>query len=184
MNNKTAVVIFADGFETMEALIPVDILRRLNVSTIIAGLDKLEIVSAQGVKIYADAVLNATMNLPDVIVIPGGMPGAENIGSSVVAENFVRAQNERNGLIAAICAAPVKALARWNLLSNKRATCFSSCVADFPTSVKHVDEAVVVDGNIITSQGAGTTFAFAYKIGEILFDAPTINDLQKRMMYK
>jgi len=180
---KTALVVLADGFETLEALTPVDVLRRAGVQVTTAGLKAREVVSAQKVPVQADTVLAENLPAADVIILPGGLPGSTNLGASAMLEKMVKAQLQRGGMVAAICAAPAKTLAKWGILSGRRATCYPGCECEFPADAHYCTEKVVVDGTIITSQGPATAFPFAYKLVELLLDAPTANNLQGQMLY-
>ncbi|MFA5878578.1 MAG: DJ-1 family glyoxalase III [Candidatus Margulisiibacteriota bacterium] len=156
-----ALIILADGFEELEAIGVIDILRRAQVQVIIAGLDKLLISSARKIRIETDIELAQIGNeLFDVIVLPGGEPGASNLNNSALVRNILINQNNKSGLIGAICAAP-KIIDSLGILAGKKATSYpgvklNSCI--------YSEDRVVVDKNIITSRGPGTTMEFSYEI--------------------
>lgn len=180
---KTALVALAEGFETIEALTPVDVLRRLGAKVTVAGLGGLEVTSAHKVTVKADAVLSASLAPVDAIILPGGLPGAEHLGASALLREMVAAQAARGGIVAAICAAPAKTLAKWGLLSGRTATCYPGCETEFPADVKYSRDAVVVDGCFVTSRGPATALPFAYRIAELLFGDAAAADLRRKMLY-
>ena len=180
---KTALVVLAEGFETIEALTPVDVLRRLGVKVTVAGLGGLEITSAHKVTVKADALLAPALAPVDAIVLPGGLPGAVHFGESALLQEMATAQLARGGIVAAICAAPAKTLARWGLLSGKTATCYPGCEAEFPADARYVEAPVVVDGPVVTSRGPATALPFAYRLAGLLLGDAAVADLQRKMLY-
>ncbi len=160
---KKVAVLFAYGFEEVEAVTPVDFLRRAGIEVITAGIGSREITGAHGIKILTDTGID---NLPedlDGIIIPGGMPGSVNVANSEKAVSLIKTLYDRNRLVAAICAAPAEVLSKIGILDAKKATCYPGCEAAF-TSTVYINKRVVVDGNIITSQAPGTAAEFAVEI--------------------
>ncbi|MCD6476814.1 MAG: DJ-1/PfpI family protein [Candidatus Aenigmarchaeota archaeon] len=159
---KVMVPIF-EGFEEIEAFTIIDVLRRAGINVEIVGLGGMIIQSGQGVKVYADKRFIDIDDKYDAIVIPGG-PGYRNLILNQSFLSFLEKFGKQGKLIGAICAAPL-ALAKVNLLMDKRATCYPGLEKnlDMPR-----DDPVVVDGNIVTSQGPGTALKFALKLVEIL----------------
>jgi 4-methyl-5(b-hydroxyethyl)-thiazole monophosphate biosynthesis len=169
--SKKALVFLADGFEEVEAVTPIDYLRRagIEVTTASAGGSRT-VTGAHGLPVVADSLIT---ELPegaawDVLVCPGGMPGASNIAASAPACALLKAQAAAGRLIAAICAAPAVVLSPLGILRGRRFTCY-------PGMEKGAGDAqwsagrVVTDGNIITSRGAGTAGEFARAvIGAVL----------------
>ncbi len=180
---KKALIVLADGFEEVEALVPADILRRAEVDVTIAGLGKDLVTSSHGVKIKTDMILADYDSLPDAIIFPGGMPGAENLASSPEVKNFILKMNSKGKLIAAICAAPALVLAPTGVLSGRKATCYPGTEKNFSTDIKFTKEKVVQDANIITSQGPGTTFAFGLKIAENLIGKTKADMVADHMLF-
>ena len=157
------VVFLADGFEECEGLIVADILRRAGIKVIMASImGRRDVISSRNILIHADCLAeNVNYNSAKFIVLPGGRKGTENLSNNIIVkEQCIRFAKQKH--IAAICAAPT-ILADLGLLSGKRSTVHP----DFKSSMKNavvLDEPVVTDGNIITGQGLGSTFDFAFEI--------------------
>lgn len=182
---KRAIVILAPGFEEIEAVTPIDVLRRANIEVKVAGIGSDLIKGARGVTYMADTLLsNIDYMQYDALIIPGGMPGSSNIAASTKATEVITFMNDQNKLIAALCAAPAVVLAPLGILNNKQATCYPGCEADFNRSTTHRTDNVVVDGNIITSKGAGTALDFSLEIVKHLVSEETANTLSKALVYK
>lgn len=161
---KKAVVVLAEGFEEMEAVIPIDILRRAGVEVIVAGLNDLIVKGSRGIMIQADCVLDTHTEHCDALILPGGGKGAENLAMSEKIKKIIRDMNSQGRLLGAICASPAVVLSPLGILSQKKATCFPDCAELFEKDVHYSDKPVVVDGNIITSKAAGTAFDFALAV--------------------
>ena len=164
-------LILAEGFEEVEAVTPVDLLRRAGIKITIIGIGGKLITGARGITIRADMEINdigTVINELEGVIIPGGLPGADNIAASEKAISLINSINEKEKLVAAICAAPSVVLQKAGILHGKKVTGYPSCKEDFQDDVIYVDNNVVVDGNIITSKGVGTAGKFAIKIIEIL----------------
>lgn len=155
----------ADGSEEMEVVIVVDTLRRAKWDVVMAGLREGPITASRGVKIVPDTTMDRVDALSfDVLVIPGGAKGVANLAGDKRVLAAVRAMHSAGKIVAAVCAGPL-VLQETGILEGCRATCHPA-VADRLTSATRVDEKVVEDGKIITSQGAGTSFHFALRIIE------------------
>lgn len=166
---KKAVVVLAEGFEEIEAVTPIDVLRRAGVEVTVAGLGGLTITGAHGVPYGAEVELDKVTGDFDLVVFPGGMPGSKNIGESAAAKAFAEKMSAAGKKVAALCAAPVFTLGAWGLLDGKTATCYAGMESMFPAGVKFSSEKVVVDGNIITSRGPATALPFALVLaGELM----------------
>lgn len=165
---KKTLIILADGFEEIEAVTPIDVLRRLNIDVTVAGLNDDMIKSTRGLVIKADKLLSAADNKYDAVVLPGGMPGAEHLASSSKVRSVVSETIRGGGIVAAICASPALVLGPMGVLDGKTATCFPGMETNFSAKVKFSRDKVVQDGNIITSRGPATAFLFAFKIAEKL----------------
>jgi 4-methyl-5(b-hydroxyethyl)-thiazole monophosphate biosynthesis len=167
---RTALVPVAQGTEELEAVAIIDVLRRAGVAVTVATADNLHVTCSRGVRLVPDCHLaDCTGNTYDLIALPGGIPGAENLRDSPELRSLLAEQNRKGGLVAAICAAPVVALAPLGLLESRRFTCHPA-FAHLAQGLERLPEATVVDGNLVTSQGAGTAVAFALTLVELLFD--------------
>ena len=166
--NKKALVILAQGFEEIEAVIPIDMLRRAEVEVTVAGVGGEAITGSREVIIKPDVSLEECDLEPDAVILPGGMPGAENLATSSKVKEFVSKMYSKGKLVAAICASPALVLAPTGILNGKEATCYPGLEKNFSSEIKFSKERVVQDGNVITSQGPATAFEFARKITENL----------------
>ena len=181
----TALVILADGFESVEAIAPIDILRRAGVELTLAGLDSSEIVSAQGVKVKTDVILNSEIPLFDLLFLPGGMPGSLNLAESEVVIQTVTRYNDAGKIVAAICAAPAKVLAPNGFLDGKNATCYPANMQELTQAAKEVtflEDKVVIDDNIVTSRGVGTSLELGYSLVELLISKDLADELRSKML--
>ncbi len=159
----SALVPIADGSEEMEAVIVIDVLRRAGWKVTVASLGGESITASRGVRLMPDTSLEAAAgDRYDVIVLPGGLGGVERFCASECLLGLLRHQAEAALHLAAVCAAPL-ALQAAGLLHGKKATCHPS-VADRLTQTPRRSERVVVDGQLITSQGPGTSMDFALAV--------------------
>ena len=181
MSSK-AVVLLAEGFEEIEALTIVDILRRAGVDVITAGVGGTEIAGAYGVTVLADVQLEDAPRDGDAVILPGGMPGSENLAIPAVGD-LVKAYAGSGKIVASICAAPALALSPTGVIDGKRATCYPGFEAAFPASAERSEDAVVEDGEVITSRGPGTAHRFALRLVERLVDSETAAQLQAGMLW-
>ena len=174
----------ADGFEEIEALCPLDILRRagLDVKTVGIG-GKREIVGAHKISVLADvADTELSPDSPELIILPGGMPGTKNLEASDVVISAIRDADERGAFIAAICAAP-SILGKMGLLCGKEAICYPGFEGylDGATLSK---EKVVRDGKIITAAGMGVALEFALCIVETLLGKEKADEIARQVIAK
>lgn len=164
-------VLLAEGFETVEALAVVDVLRRAGVEVKVASaMETLDVVSAQKVTVNCDCSFeNVDYSDTDLLFLPGGMPGTTNLEKNEAIMAIVKKFAKDGKYIAAICAAP-SILGHMGLLQGKKAIAFPSYEKELTGAVV-TRERVVVDGNIITSRGMGTAIDLGLKLVEILCDA-------------
>ena len=158
-------VILANGFEEIEALTVVDVLRRANITCHMVGFED-NVTGSHAIQVQADRVFDGNLSEYDMIVLPGGMPGSAHLrdNEQLIAE---LQKFEKNGKkVAAICAAPI-ALNQVGLLEGRNYTCYDGVQEQISNGHYH-KETVVVDGNIITSRGPATALAFAYHLVETL----------------
>ncbi len=179
---KKILVPLAEGFEMIEALSVVDIFRRAGAIVDLAAIgDNLKVKSSHNVEIYADRQLvDCKDETYDLIVLPGGIPGAENLKDSVVLAELLKKQNHENKLYGAICASPALVLEPHGLLEGKKATCHP-LFADQLSSKEHSGERVVFDQNCVTSRGAGTSIDFGLELVGILMGEEKKKEVAKGM---
>jgi len=167
---KRVLVPLAPGFEEVEALTVVDILRRAGAEVTLAGTVDGPITGRNKIKILADTGLeNAFEADYDLIVLPGGAVGTSNLKKDARVEQAVRRLNQKGGFVTAICAAPT-VLSAFGVSKGRTITSHPGVRSEFKTE-KISDDRVVADGNIITSQGPGTAMEFAFRLVEALFGA-------------
>jgi len=167
---KTVLVPVADGTEELEAVAIIDILRRAGAVVTVASVSgNRQITASRGVVILADALIEACAEQEyDLVVLPGGIPGAENLRDSAVLTGLLKRQQAKNRLYGAICASPAVVLEHHGLLEGRQATCHPG-FADRLTDKTRVEEPVVMDDTCLTSRGAGTAVPFALSLVERLF---------------
>lgn len=178
---KRAIVILTDGFEEMEAVIPIDILRRSGVEVTVFGLPGATVTGSHGIAMAADACDDGTLGGDfDLVLLPGGMPGSETLAADGRVLALLRRQHAAGRLIAAICAAPL-ALHAAGLLAGVEATSHPSVRERLPGAIYR--EARVVDaGTVITSRGPGTAFEFALRLVRRLAGFAASRDLARAML--
>ena len=161
-------IFFADGFEEIEALTPVDILRRGGIDTVTVSIgEDLTIHGSHNIDIKADIrISELDFDSVDMIVLPGGKIGHQNLEACKALTDKIAEFNEAGKFVAAICAAPT-ILGRMGILKGHDATCYGGMEAALEGANKLTDS-VVVSGNIITSRGPATTIPFALKLAELL----------------
>ncbi|MBD7909898.1 MULTISPECIES: DJ-1 family glyoxalase III [Clostridium] len=159
-------VLLAEGFEEIEALTVVDIMRRAEVTCHMVSLEKINVLGAHGIEVKSDKILDEEIKSYDLIVLPGGMPGARNLQENRKVLEIVKYFHENKKLVSAICAAPI-VLGSANIIKGKSITSYPG-FEDELQGCNYKEEKVVVDGNIITSRGPATAMEFAYKLLEIL----------------
>lgn len=172
-------LLLADGFEEIEALCPLDLLRRagVEIKTVALG-ESREVFGAHGVTVLADMTIKSVLDPePGMIILPGGMPGAKNLRESDTVCRMVESAAERGAFIGAICAAPY-ILGELGLLRGKRAVCFPG-FEDKLEGAMLVKEKVVRDGNIITAAGMGVALEFGLALVEAVRDATTAAELRR-----
>lgn len=181
---KRAVMLFAEGFETVEALMVVDILRRGGVEVTMASITEEDYVtSSHGVRVEMDAVLGEVDVMEyDVILLPGGMPGTLHLGESEAVKKAVLAMNDAGKIVAAICAAP-GVLGKHGLLKGKKACSYPDHEVNL-LGAEVSREPVVIDGNIVTSRGLGTAMEFALKLLELLDSREKADQIKQAIVYQ
>lgn len=159
------MVPFAEGFEEIEAMTIVDVLRRAGIGVDMVGVVGSSITGSHGVRMTMDKkISDVNPDEYDAIVLPGGNPGYLNLSRTGKVLEIIKRLNVRGKLICAVCASPY-VLARAGVLEGRRATIYPGMEKEIPYPRS---DKVVVDGNIVTSQGPGTAMDFALKIVEKL----------------
>ena len=173
----------ANGFEEIEGLAPVDILRRGGVEVITVSVTgDLMVETSHGITVMADALLEETdLSDADMLLLPGGMPGSKNLNAHEGVRAAVMAQAAKGGRIGAICAAPM-VLGSLGLLQGKRATC-SPGFEVYMDGADYTAELFTVDGNIITGEGPAATLPYAYRILSFFIPAEDVRTLQRKMQF-
>lgn len=175
-------VFLADGFEEIEAIAPVDIMRRAGIDVKTVGVTGKTVTGAHGIEISSDLSLNdVSLYDANLLFLPGGMPGTTNLLENDELKELIIAANENGILVSAICAAPM-ILGKLGLLKGKSATCFPG-FEQYLEGANVTNDKVVFDGNIITSRGAGTAHLLGFKFVEILKDKKTADELSSAMQY-
>ena len=160
-------VFLADGFEEIEALTPVDILRRAGVDTVTVGVTGKIVTGAHGIKVESDIVIDDTVvDGLEMVVLPGGLPGADNLRANDRVKELTVTVAENGGYVSAICAAP-RVLGELGLLKGKTAICYPG-FEKYLMDAKIADSYVCRDGNIITAIGMGASVDFALELVKAL----------------
>ena len=176
-------IFLAEGFEDIEAVAVIDILRRADVTVSVVSIhDKKEVTSAHGLTIVCDILLDeVNLHRADMLVLPGGMPGTRNLAKSKKLLTILELAQKDDKYIAAICAAPT-VLAQAGLLTGKKAICYPGFEAELTDAVIH-DDLVVRDGKLITSKGPGTAMLFGYALVDILKGNLESDAIRKAMIF-
>ena len=167
--NKRVCILLTDGFEEVEALAPADILQRLNIDVILAGVESHKIKGAHGFHISTDNLLKDLSAIDfDAIILPGGLPGAINLRNSEDVSRFLNQAYSANKICAAICAAPI-VLRDCGIAKGKKITGYPGTEQlSHEPDFKYTGNDVEIDDRIITAKGMGKAFAFAFSIAKAL----------------
>jgi len=178
---EKAIIVLADGFEEIEAISVIDILRRAHMDVTVAGLKATCVTSARNIKVNTDTCLSDCTALYDIVILPGGEPGTTNLENSPLIPTLLKKHADAKKWIAAICAAP-RILNKEGYLKNKTATSHPG-TKEKMTQCHYSEDAVVVDGTIITSRGPGTATQFAFTIIEKLQSKEAAETIKKTMVF-
>ncbi len=179
----TVLLPLAPGFEELEAITIVDLLRRAGISVTIAGLVPGPVQGSHRTMITPDATLDAELNRDyDMLVLPGGEPGSTRLQNDPRIATLIQKMGHAGKRLAAVCAAP-RALAAAGVLDDRRATCFPGAIdpAIYPR-VQLTELAVVTDRNITTGRGPGTAMDFALELIELLVGKEKRDDVEQRLL--
>jgi protein deglycase len=175
-------VLFAEGFEEIEAVTPVDILKRAGVDTLMVGLDNSEVCGSHGVVFKMDCLLeDIFVDELDMLVLPGGLPGSYHLRDSERVIELVCDFHALKKYIGAICAAPI-VLEKAGILEGKRVTSYPAMKEEITSCDTYTGNRVEIDGNIITSRGAGCAFEFSFALLGVLGLADRVVELKKAMI--
>lgn len=179
---KKVALFLANGFEEIEALGTADILRRAQIDVVTVSITNDKTVrGAYNIKVEADNTFsNIDFTDFDMLILPGGMPGAKNLNEHIELKNLLTEFNSKQKFIAAICAAPM-VLGGLGLLKNKRATCYPGFEPEL-IGATITGENVVVDENIITGKGPGLVFDFGLRIVEQLLGLQVRREVQNGLL--
>jgi len=178
---KRALVPLAEGFEEIEAVTVIDVLRRAAVTVDVAALGSTPVKGSHGISVSADIPLaRAKADDYDMIVLPGGMPGTLNLRKSPELAKILKHMARSDRYIAAICAAPI-VLATHGLVEGKEVTSHPS-VRDQLEGVRYSEKPVVIDGKVVTSRGPGTALLFALILASLLVGGAKEQELEKLMV--
>jgi 4-methyl-5(b-hydroxyethyl)-thiazole monophosphate biosynthesis len=179
---KKVLIHFADGFEEIEAITPVDVLRRAGCEVITVSVTgKNEVTSTRGVTILADKhFIEADYEQADLIILPGGQPGSNNLKGHEGLKKQIQAFHQQGKMIAAICAAPL-VLGSAGILKGKKATCYPGTESQL-TGATCTGNAVEVDGNIITGKGPGAALKFSLVLAELLVGKAKLDEVKRAMI--
>ncbi|MQL94298.1 hypothetical protein Taro_026951 [Colocasia esculenta] len=177
-------VAMADGIEDMETVMIIDILRRAKATVVAVSIeDRLEIVGSRKTKLVADMLFEEAAKLQfDLILLPGGLPGAQTFSDSEKLVKLLKEHAESKKLYGAVCASPAMVLERHGLLKGKKATSYPA-KWNVLSDQSEVQNRVLVDGNVITSQGPGTSMEFTLAVVEKLFGRARALEVAKGLIF-
>ncbi|MCG6941208.1 MAG: DJ-1/PfpI family protein [Thiohalocapsa sp.] len=177
------LVPLAQGCEEVEAVTIIDLLRRAGIEVVTAGLDATPVQASRGTVLVPDTTLDAVAeDTFDMVALPGGQPGANNLNADPRLAAIVSRQATQGRWCAAICAAPLM-LADLGLLDGRQATSFPGALdtAKHP-EIRLSEDAVVTDGNLVTSRGPGTAMDFALQLIELLVGRERRDEVESKLM--
>lgn len=171
----------ANGFEEIEALCPLDLLRRAGIDVTTVGIGGESITGAHGITVMADVPdVMFRDSRPEMVILPGGMPGTKHLDASKTVESALRAADRSGAYLAAICAAPM-VLGKRGYLRGKRAICFPG-FEEYLDGATVADERVVTDGRIITAAGMGVALDFGLALVAALKGQPAADELRRAVL--
>ncbi|KAA3609869.1 MAG: DJ-1/PfpI family protein [Calditrichaeota bacterium] len=180
--NNNALIILAPGFEEVEAITIIDLLRRADIPVTTASISEKTITGSHGVTIEADELIDDCINRDFfVIILPGGQPGTNNLKESEKVIALLKKQSEKKRLIAAICAAPT-VLEKAGLTKGKKVTSYPTEEKVFVDS-EYVNDRIVQDGNIITSRALGTAIDFSLYLIKSLCGEEKATEISNKILH-
>ena len=179
----TALVILAPGFEEIEAITIIDLLRRAKIDVTVAGLTEGPITGSHAITVVPDASIDQVNHQHfDVLILPGGQPGTNNLKTNSKLLSWIQERFDRGQKLAAICAAPTVFHAA-GITKNLKLTSYPSEKEVFKDS-HYLEQPVVKDGQVITSRGVGTAIPFALSLIEELKDKQTAKTIAERILFE
>ena len=173
----------AEGFEEVEALAPLDLIRRAGLEIKTVGVGSKTVVGSHGIPVVADITENEfSDNAPDMVILPGGMPGTKNLDASAIVHKAIADAVKNDAYVCAICAAPM-ILGKLGLLREKNAVCYPG-FEEYLDGATLPDKKVVRDGKVITAKGMGAAIEFGLAIVSALKDEKTADDLATATIFK
>ncbi len=178
-------ILFAEGFEEVEGLAPVDVLRRAGAETVLVGVGGREIAGSHGIKAAMDAEISELdPESVDALVLPGGLPGTTNLENSPAVQALLDSCVRRGKIVGAICAAP-SILAHRGLLKGREATAFPKFQKDLTEGGAKLSESYVCqDGNFITARGMGVAVQFGLKLAEVLVSREQAEEIKASIQWE
>ena len=179
------VVLLAEGFEEIEALTPVDLMRRAGIDVVTASItEELQVMGSHGIPVTADTVISKLGETADALFLPGGKLGTDNLKASAETAALIKDYLDKGRYLTAICAAPT-VFGKMGLLKGRKATCYPGLEGQLTGAEWTGEEvSVAVDGNFVTSRGAGTAMDFSLKLIELLVSAEAADDIASKVVYK
>jgi 4-methyl-5(b-hydroxyethyl)-thiazole monophosphate biosynthesis len=177
------LVLLSPGFEEIEAVTIIDILRRGEIKVVIAGLEKEDVTGSHNISIKSDIYYkNVNIDDFDFLVLPGGQPGTNNLKANPTIIEWIQKFNKDKKIIGAICAAPT-VLKNANIIKNVKITSYPSEKDNFDNEF-YSEKNIVMDKNIITSRGVGTSIEFALELVNIINGKNVRDDLATKILWK
>ncbi len=182
--NMKAFVLLANGFEEVEAITPIDVLRRAGIEvTTLSIHESKKLLGAHNVIIAADALLADKIDeSADIIITPGGMPGSKHLKESTLVQKMLKKQHEENRYIASICASPI-VLESSGVIKDTNFTCYPGFESEIQSG-NFVDDRIVHDKKIVTAKGPGVAMEFSLKLVEILKGKEAADNIKQAMIVK
>lgn len=175
-------VFLANGFEEIEALTPIDVLRRAQIEVESIGITGKKVIGAHNICVEADKDIDSFKeNELEAIILPGGLKGTQNLDSSEFVKATVSNAFNAGKLVCAICAAPM-ILGKMGILQNKKATCYPG-FEEYFINAEYTKADVIKDGNVITSNGMGSALEFAFEIVASLKGREIAEKIKKEIQY-
>lgn len=176
---KDVFIFLASGFEEVEAVTPIDYLRRAGLNVVTVGLKGKQVTSTRGVTLVCDKTVSEVRNqTPDAVVFPGGMGNAQFASESAAAKAITLRVKDNGGIIAGICAAPALSFSSWGLLDGKCFTCYPGMDKGLPYKAEK-NSRVVVDGTLVTACAAGASEEFSFTLVEMLAGKAAVKAVKK-----